>query len=58
MPAIMLLVTADSNRSRYLPGVSPSSRSGTTSASLLRANEFDLLLDEGDPFLGEYGSEP
>lgn len=57
MPAIILLATAASKRSRYLPGVSPSSRSGTTSASRLMANEFDLLLVPGEPCRGECGSE-
>ena len=54
----MLLVTAASNRSKYFPGVSPSSRSGTTKASLLIAKELALLLDDGDPLRGERGSEP
>lgn len=52
-----LLATADSKRSRYFPGVSPSSRSGITSASRLIANELDLLRVPGEPWRGECGSE-
>lgn len=49
--------TVACKRSRYLPGVSPSSRSGTTKASLLRANELDFECIPGERVL-ELESEP
>lgn len=53
----MLREMVDSSLSRYFPGVSPSSRSGMTSVSLLNANEFGLLPAPGESCLAEYASE-
>lgn len=58
MPAMKLTETVPCNRSRYFPAASPSSRSGSMSASRLMPNELDFDLVPGESWREPFASEP